>query len=264
MGAKLALVLGGGGARGAFQVGALRALLAAGYAPSVLVGTSIGAVNAAFLGLHGLGADSLDRLEAAWYDAAKADLLPTNYLWLTVRSLFGRGGGGLESRLQEFLGEYGLTPGLRFGQLPGPPIYLVTADLASGRPAVYGDDPEEDVVEGVLASAALPPWIHPLEKRDRLLATLFRRQLDLELALAAALEVQVRLISLRSKEPVAIWDFSRSRELIQTGYAIASAEIATWSAEKAGSRLPLRSRLAGLGVWSAKEPAADDRSSDLE
>jgi NTE family protein len=38
-----AIVLGGGGARGAMQVGALRALLEAGMIPDLLVGTSIGA-----------------------------------------------------------------------------------------------------------------------------------------------------------------------------------------------------------------------------
>ena len=43
----LAFVLGGGGGRGAMQVGALRALFEAGYKPDLLVGTSIGAVNGA-------------------------------------------------------------------------------------------------------------------------------------------------------------------------------------------------------------------------
>ena len=49
----LAFVLGGGGARGALQVGAFRALFEAGYQPDLLVGTSIGAVNAAGLAIVG-------------------------------------------------------------------------------------------------------------------------------------------------------------------------------------------------------------------
>src|SRR5262249_26347136 len=44
-----AFVLSGGGARGALQVGALRALLEAGIRPDVIVGTSIGAWNGALL-----------------------------------------------------------------------------------------------------------------------------------------------------------------------------------------------------------------------
>jgi predicted patatin/cPLA2 family phospholipase len=45
----LAFVLGGGGVRGALQVGALRALFEANYQPDLLVGISIGAANAAGL-----------------------------------------------------------------------------------------------------------------------------------------------------------------------------------------------------------------------
>src|SRR3970282_1559461 len=87
---KLAFVLGGGGARGALQVGALRAVLEAGYQPDLLVGTSIGAVNASYLAINGFNQESLVGLARAWHDAAHADLLPANYLWLTVRSLFRR------------------------------------------------------------------------------------------------------------------------------------------------------------------------------
>jgi NTE family protein len=46
---KTAFVLGGGGLLGAAEVGMLQALLAAGVAPDLVVGTSIGAVNGAAL-----------------------------------------------------------------------------------------------------------------------------------------------------------------------------------------------------------------------
>src|SRR5664279_4228173 len=49
---RVGLVLAGGGARGAYEVGALSVLLpaleAAGQRPSVLVGTSVGAINIAY------------------------------------------------------------------------------------------------------------------------------------------------------------------------------------------------------------------------
>src|SRR5580700_3301201 len=44
-----AFVLGGGGLLGAHEVGMLRALSAAGIRPDIVVGTSIGAVNGAFV-----------------------------------------------------------------------------------------------------------------------------------------------------------------------------------------------------------------------
>jgi NTE family protein len=45
--ARAAIVLGGGGVLGATQVGMLRALLESGVRPSLIVGTSVGAVNGA-------------------------------------------------------------------------------------------------------------------------------------------------------------------------------------------------------------------------
>src|SRR3989442_8317840 len=50
---RVALVLAGGGARGAYEVGALSVLLPRlerrGERPDVIVGTSVGAINAAYL-----------------------------------------------------------------------------------------------------------------------------------------------------------------------------------------------------------------------
>ena len=79
-----ALVLGGGGARGALQVGALRALLEAGRQPELLVGTSIGAVNAAFLAVRGLAPASLEALAGAWreaYGLGRGEPSIANYLF---------------------------------------------------------------------------------------------------------------------------------------------------------------------------------------
>ena len=89
----LAFVLGGGGARGALQVGALRALLEAGIRPDMLVGTSVGAINATYLALHGANLATLEALERAWQDAATADLFPGQSAWLTLRVLLNRGAG---------------------------------------------------------------------------------------------------------------------------------------------------------------------------
>ena len=48
-GHDVAFVLGGGGVLGAGEVGMLRALLEAGIAPDLVLGTSVGALNGAFL-----------------------------------------------------------------------------------------------------------------------------------------------------------------------------------------------------------------------
>lgn len=60
-----AFVLGGGGVLGATQVGMLRALFAAGIRPDLVLGTSIGSVNGAFVAADPTMA-SADRLTALW------------------------------------------------------------------------------------------------------------------------------------------------------------------------------------------------------
>ncbi len=166
---KLAFVFSGGGARGALQAGALRALLEAGIQPDLLVGTSIGAVNAVFLALHSFTPQALDRLNAAWFAAAKADLFPANATWLTLRVFFNRIHARPYQRLKDFFISQGITPDLRFADLPYFPVIAVSTDLNHHQPVYYGSDPKQFVLDGLLASTALPPWIHPLETNGRFL-----------------------------------------------------------------------------------------------
>jgi NTE family protein len=166
---QLAFVFGGGGARGALQVGAVRALVEAGYSPDLLVGSSVGAVNAAFLAINGVSLESIDRLAEAWQSAIAADLLPANFLWLTVRALFRRPATHPTHRMRDFFIRHGCPPEVRFRDLKGPRLVLVAADLNTGRPILFGTDLQETVLEGILASTALPPWVAPLPKADQLL-----------------------------------------------------------------------------------------------
>ncbi|MEH6637551.1 MAG: patatin-like phospholipase family protein, partial [Halioglobus sp.] len=59
---KRALILSGGGGRGAYQVGVWRRLQEIGWQPDIVCGTSIGAINGALIGS---GWDAR-RLEAFW------------------------------------------------------------------------------------------------------------------------------------------------------------------------------------------------------
>ncbi len=164
-----ALVLGGGGARGALQVGAMRALMEAGLQPDMLVGTSIGAANATFLAIQGFTPDGLADLTRVWHRAAESDLLPDHYLWITLRALFNRQGGDGADQIRQFFVQQGLEPQMRFGDLVGPRLFLVAADLKAGNTVVFGTDPNHRLLDGVLASCAIPPWVRPLPQDDRLL-----------------------------------------------------------------------------------------------
>ena len=68
----IVLVLQGGGALGAYQIGAYQALQDGGYDPNWITGISIGAINAAILAGNP-PAERLNRLEAFWHDISRED-----------------------------------------------------------------------------------------------------------------------------------------------------------------------------------------------
>lgn len=258
------------------QVGALRALLEANIRPDLLVGTSIGAVNAAHLALRGVSLPSIDELTRSWHDAATANLLPSNLVWLVLCALFAKAASLSYRRLHDFFVAHGLSPDLRFGDIQDVRLILVAADLNTGSPVLFGQNPKDSILEGVLASSAVPPWIRPLERngralvdggaisamsietameegatevvaldlddnRDissfargffpdlsRLLVAMQHHEVEMELALARARRVPVRRITLQGAMPIPIWDFRRTKELIELGYMLTCEEIGRW------------------------------------
>jgi NTE family protein len=166
---KLAFVLSGGGARGALQVGALRALLEAEIYPDMLVGTSIGAVNATYLATQGVSLASVDGLVQAWEKASELDLLPTNYFRLALQSFTQISRDGVYQRMQNFFISQGLMPGIRFNDLDGVSLVLVATDLNSGGTILYGPESELSILDCLMDSITLPPWIMPNKRGEHLL-----------------------------------------------------------------------------------------------
>lgn len=151
------------------QIGALRALLEAGYIPEILTGTSIGAANSAFLALHGVSLASIERMEQIWRDAVHIDLMPTNLWWQTMRAFFQRSEGVSQSRVRDFAIQHGILPDLRFKDLLGARLFLVASDINAGCQVVFGEDPQSFVLEGMLASMTLPPWLAPIQRGEQYL-----------------------------------------------------------------------------------------------
>lgn len=166
---NLAFVLGGGGARGAMQVGALRALLEEGYKPDLLVGTSIGAVNAAALALYGADLAGIEALERAWKNAANSDLLDPRLAQVTLRAMLGVPTTEATRRASALFSAAGLTPDLTFEHLTGVRLALIGADLTTGQPVIYGQDPSQSILEGLLASVAIFPWFAPIQHEGSLI-----------------------------------------------------------------------------------------------
>ena len=166
---KLAFVLSGGGARGALQVGSLYSLLENGFMPDLLVGTSIGAVNAAFLAVHGFSKGGLDLLTGAWHRAAELDLLPNNYVRLSLSAMLGRSSNNPAGQIREFMIKSGLTPELRFADIKHPQLNIVSSDLNTGKPVLHGESPNDLVLDALLVSTALPPWVMPVHNKQQVL-----------------------------------------------------------------------------------------------
>ena len=75
------LVLDGGGARGAYQIGAWKALKEAGVKISAVAGTSVGALNGALICM-----DDLEKAEKIWSEMEFSHVMSVDDDWM--RQLF--------------------------------------------------------------------------------------------------------------------------------------------------------------------------------
>jgi NTE family protein len=151
------------------QIGALHAMFEAGYKPKLLVGTSIGAINSAGLALWGVNLDGLIALEQAYQELAEAHLMDRHPEQLAFRALSGRPNHHASQQVADLAISMGITPDLRFDQIPHARLAMVGTDLEKGETVIYGQDLSQSVLEGLLASAAIPPWFAPVEKDGQLI-----------------------------------------------------------------------------------------------
>ncbi|MFQ5342640.1 MAG: patatin-like phospholipase family protein [Anaerolineae bacterium] len=157
----VAIVLSGGGNRGALQVGALQAFFEHGIRPDILVGTSAGAMNAAFTAADP-SPTGVECLIDLWRQAGAADLFPGNILTQAFRFLLGKDSLYSSDNLRRFVEEH-VPPGIeRFGDITGVKLLLTAGDITTGTLYLFGEDPDASLVDGVVASAALPGVFPPV------------------------------------------------------------------------------------------------------
>jgi len=144
---RTAFVLAGGGSLGAVQVGMLEALLEAGETPDLIVGSSVGALNAAFFAGDPT-AKGVRNLAAIWRGMRRGDVFP-----LTLRSALSLLGsadalfesGGLRRLIARNLSYRNLEDA-------AVPVHVVATSLG-GVAVRLSSGP---AVEAILASAAIP------------------------------------------------------------------------------------------------------------
>jgi NTE family protein len=180
---QVVLVLQGGGALGAYQVGVYEALHEAGIEPDWVIGTSIGAINGALIAGNAPG-DRLQRLQDFWRHVEQPCLAAGPLDWLGIGSFYAnlstvmrgipaffepnlsalRGahaGLGVEqaawydtSPLRRTLGELADLDRLRDH---GPRLTVGAVNARSGAMRYFDSRDETLTIDHVMASGALPP-----------------------------------------------------------------------------------------------------------
>ena len=156
----VAFVLGGGGVRGATEVGMLRALFDGGISPDLVVGTSIGAINGAAVA-HDPSLGVVDRLEQAWASPTAGSIYGSPWYRQVSRLAKHRTHLNDPAPLRDLV-EGVVGAGTRFEDLAVP---LAVCAASIERAAEHWFD-SGSVVDAVLASAAVPAALPPMRIGD--------------------------------------------------------------------------------------------------
>lgn len=158
-----AYVLSGGGSLGAVQVGMLQALSEQGVRPDLLIGTSAGAVNAAYLAGHGTSGEALEALATIWRGLRRGDVFPFDPLRHLLAIAGSRPSLCPNNRLRRLI-----EANLPYRNLEDAaiPVHLVATNLLSGEEVLVS---RGDAVSAVLASTAIPGVLPAVEREGLVL-----------------------------------------------------------------------------------------------
>lgn len=273
---RIAFVLSGGGSLGAVQVGMLKAMFQSGMRPDLLIGTSVGAVNAAWVAGRP-SVEGMAELAKIWGGLRRQHVFPLSPI-TGVRGLLGRtnhfiSSDGLRSILEN---------NIPFGRLEDAvvPLHVVTTELKSGRAVILSSG---EAIPALLASTAIPgvfppvtidgrehvdgavanhtpvtaaielgattiyvlpvgyPWVNreptnALGMALHALARIVEQKLDAEVALHRS-RADIHVLPALDLADTSPADFSRTRELIEWGYTQARRYLAGTVGGRARARL---------------------------
>jgi NTE family protein len=152
-----AFVLSGGASLGAAQVGMLAALSDAGVRPDLIIGTSVGAINGAWVA----GGSDCAGLGAVWRSLRRDTVFPARPF---------DGVLGFAGRREHLVPDTGirrlLRDHVRFEQMQDAqvPFHVVATDVLSGCDTLLSHG---NAVDAILASAAIPGVLPPVRVAGR-------------------------------------------------------------------------------------------------
>jgi NTE family protein len=158
---RVAFVLSGGGSLGAVQVGMLQVLTETGVRPDMLIGTSVGAVNGAWMAAHP-DHDGAMQLGEIWMGLRRSNVFPISP-WAGARGLLGRSNHLISNASLRAL----LETHIPYARMEDAavPLHVITTELRTGRAVMFSSGP---VIPALLASAAIPGVFPPVRigRRD--------------------------------------------------------------------------------------------------
>jgi NTE family protein len=156
-------VMSGGANYGAMQASALKVLMEAGLRPEMTVGTSAGALNSIYIAAYPTS-DGMDQLIEGWRTVGEKEVGMPRILTSVRRLITGQSGLIPSEPLADFLnGQF--PPGVpsfgELGQMNGIRAYNAAVCMETGETRVFGDDPEDLLIDGAMSSSAVPPFYPP-------------------------------------------------------------------------------------------------------
>lgn len=163
--ARRTWVLGGGGARGAAQVGVLQALFEAGVEPpGAIVGTSVGALNGSAIAAYPSLAGTM-MLREVWMSRQAAAVFQAHPLGVILSGIRRNVRSALpQANVRRLLDRAQALTGITTFEQLRVPLAVVATDLNAGRPAVFRSG---ELGPALLASTAIPGLFPTVRISDR-------------------------------------------------------------------------------------------------
>src|SRR5258705_6213563 len=151
---QVAFVLSGGGSLGAIQVGMLKGLLEDAIRADFLVGTSVGAVNAAWIAGRP-EADGAAQLSEIWNGIKRQDIFPISP-WCSARGILGHTNHVISNdNLRAVLERNLLYERLEEASIP---VHVIVTELKSGEAVTLSSGP---AIPALLARTPIPGVFPP-------------------------------------------------------------------------------------------------------
>ncbi len=157
---RTALVLGGGGSLGAVEAGFIRRTMELGIGFDLMVGTSVGAINAAHAAFH--ATDGHDCLERIWLGLARRRLFSCNPFAIAAGMVRSRMSLYSDRLIRTLVAEHLASDRFEDARVP---LFITATDICSGERRVFSSG---SLTQAILASTAIPGLFPPVRMDGRL------------------------------------------------------------------------------------------------